>query len=70
MKWQKIQIAYLIRSISPKSAVSKLCSAGKNAQLDALLMQINPHFLYNTLDIIRWEAMYEANGESPRHTND
>ncbi len=37
----------------------------KNAQLDAMLMQINPHFLYNTLDIIRWEAMYEANGESP-----
>lgn len=37
----------------------------KNAQLDALLMQINPHFLYNTLDIIRWEAMYEAKGESP-----
>ena len=27
-------------------------------------MQINPHFLYNTLDIIRWEVMYEANGES------
>ena len=22
-------------------------------------------FLYNTLDIIRWEAMYEADGESP-----
>lgn len=36
-----------------------------NARLDALLMQINPHFLYNTLDIIRWEAMYEAGGESP-----
>lgn len=36
----------------------------KNAQLNALLMQINPHFLYNTLDIIRWEAMYEAHGES------
>lgn len=36
----------------------------KNAQLSAMLMQINPHFLYNTLDIIRWEAMYEANGES------
>ena len=26
-------------------------------------MQINPHFLYNTLDIIRWEAMYQENGE-------
>ena len=26
----------------------------KNAQLDAMLMQINPHFLYNTLDTIIW----------------
>ncbi len=36
----------------------------RNAQLDALQMQINPHFLYNTLDIIRWEAMFEAHGET------
>ena len=43
----------------------KLQLSWKNAQLDAMLMQINPHFLYNTLDIIRWEAMYETNGESP-----
>lgn len=42
----------------------KLLLSWKNAQLDALQMQINPHFLYNTLDIIRWEAMYEAGGES------
>lgn len=42
----------------------KLQLGWKNAQLDALQMQINPHFLYNTLDIIRWEAMYEAGGES------
>jgi two-component system, sensor histidine kinase YesM len=34
------------------------------AELNALQMQISPHFLYNTLDIIRWEAMYEAGGES------
>ncbi len=33
------------------------------AVLNALQMQINPHFLYNTLDIIRWEAMYAADGE-------
>ena len=42
----------------------KLQLSWKNAQLDAMLMQINPHFLYNTLDIIRWEVMYEANEES------
>ncbi len=36
----------------------------KNAQLDALQMQINPHFLYNTLDMIRWQCLYEAGGES------
>lgn len=29
----------------------------KEAELDALQMQINPHLLYNTLDIIRWEAL-------------
>lgn len=36
----------------------------KTAQLDALQMQISPHFLYNTLDMIRWECLYEAGGES------
>jgi two-component system sensor histidine kinase YesM len=37
---------------------------GKNvvtAELRALQSQINPHFLYNTLDLINWEAMkYKA----------
>lgn len=37
----------------------------KNAQLDALQMQVNPHFLYNTLDMIRWQCLYENGGESP-----
>lgn len=35
----------------------------KKAELDALQMQINPHFLYNTLDLIRCNAMLEENGE-------
>ncbi|SEO05152.1 sensor histidine kinase [Paenibacillus sp. OV219] len=35
----------------------------KNAQWDAMQMQINSHFLYNTLDMIRWEAMSLENGE-------
>ena len=29
----------------------------KNSELKALQAQINPHFLYNTLDLINWEAM-------------
>lgn len=31
--------------------------AVKAAQLQALRAQINPHFLYNTLDLINWEAI-------------
>lgn len=34
------------------------------AELNALQMQINPHFLYNTLDLIRWETIVAAQGES------
>jgi len=29
----------------------------KNAELKALQSQINPHFLYNTLDLINWKAI-------------
>ena len=37
----------------------------KKAELNALQMQINPHFLYNTLDIIRWEiiGLEDGNGK-------
>lgn len=35
----------------------------KEAELDALQMQINPHMIYNILDAIRWESMFLENGE-------
>lgn len=35
----------------------------KNAELKALQSQINPHFLYNTLDMINWMALKNMNTE-------
>ncbi|MBD0378993.1 cache domain-containing sensor histidine kinase [Paenibacillus sedimenti] len=35
----------------------KLGQEAKNAELKALQSQINPHFLYNTLDLINWTAI-------------
>ena len=34
------------------------------AELNALQMQIHPHFIYNTLDLIRWEMIRLVGGES------
>lgn len=34
------------------------------AELNALQMQIHPHFIYNTLDLIRWEMIRQVGGES------
>ncbi len=44
----------------------KLIAEARQAQLKSLQMQINPHFLYNTLDSINWLALMEGNEEISR----
>lgn len=41
--------------------VYKMEITQKQAEIDFLCMQINPHFLYNTLDTISWMAIMQGN---------
>ncbi|MBM0065935.1 sensor histidine kinase [Alkalicoccobacillus gibsonii] len=42
----------------------------KESELKALQSQINPHFLYNTLDMIRWTARLEQANETGQSIED
>lgn len=55
---EKVYISELIK----KSAIVKQ----KNAELNALQAQVNPHFLYNTLEAIRMKAVYDGNTDIGR----
>ena len=45
------------------SDVASLAAERREAELEALQAQVNPHFLYNTLDTVRWEARRAGAGE-------
>ena len=58
------RIQNLIRTVYEAELIKKEeIIKRREAELNALQMQINPHFLYNTLDIIRWQVMAAENGE-------
>ena len=44
--------------------VAEICQ--RDAELNALKMQIQPHYLYNTLDVIRMSALEEGSGKTAR----
>lgn len=56
----KLSHAFQYMMTELKSLMAQQYKSGKavkSAQFKALQAQINPHFLYNTLDLINWEAM-------------
>lgn len=53
------QMVQDIRNLIDKNYVMQLRE--KNSELDALQAQINPHFLYNVLDSLYWQAVDEGN---------
>ncbi|MGY4688650.1 sensor histidine kinase [Salibacterium sp. K-3] len=48
----------------------KLELRNKESEMKALQSQINPHFLYNTLDMIRWSARMEKASETGKSIED
>lgn len=57
------RIEHLIKTVYQERLVKKDAELRqKEAQLNALQMQINPHFIYNMLDIIRWKVLELENG--------
>lgn len=51
-------INILIRDIKDQSNfIVELSNKRREAEIKAIVAQINPHFLYNTLDCINWMAI-------------
>lgn len=61
-----LQLSYNKMVIRLEEMIEEIRQIGdkkKEAELQALISQINPHFLYNTLDSIHWKAVLNRDGE-------
>lgn len=59
-EYSRVQEAFNTMSLKTQQLVEDLTDAQalrKQAEMRVLYEQINPHFVYNTLDIIHWEAL-------------
>lgn len=67
-QFRKDEISYLYSSYNSLirriqqlvSDIKKTMTLQKKSELKALQAQINPHFIYNSLDTINWIALYEG----------
>lgn len=64
------EMVYRIKSLIDSLVDAELAKKNeeirrKEAELDALQMQIKPHFMYNTLDLIRWNSILGESGDGP-----
>ncbi len=65
-EYSRMQEAFNNMSLKTRQLVQDLYASQeqrKQAEMRLLYEQINPHFVYNTLDVIRWEAVH--NGAKP-----
>lgn len=58
------QMVETLRDTIQEVYVAQICQ--RDAELNALKMQIQPHYLYNTLDVIRMSALEQNNTKTAR----
>ena len=61
-----VRINHLVETLEKKNIeIQEAAISQKHAEIKALEAQINPHFLYNTLETINWMAYNMSNSENP-----
>lgn len=65
-----ISMLLMIKNTELKWNVSEISLQAAQYQMQAMQAQIKPHFLYNTLDVIKWKILDQNTQESVKMLND
>lgn len=65
-----ISMLLMLKNTELKCNVSEISLQAAQYQMQAMQAQIKPHFLYNTLDIIKWKILDQNTQESVKMLND